>query len=484
MSPRPFALLSLICLGYIQACSANFTFTYGAATSCDDLHVSWTGGTPPFRLTFVPSFQVKIDVNLPADAFSNNHGYFPAPVTLRPSNKTVVVMSDANGFGSGGVSPLITVGNSLHAGASCDRDDNIKNNFRFSANDALIQCNPFLFKDYENATQPVQITGVVIGGSTFVLNPPTGSKNFSWVANVAAGTELLFYMTDSAGQQGGTSSVLKVQQSENASCLDSSSPTTSAHPPSSTATSTGAQTGNVSGSSSTSQIKTGTLVAAVVVPVVVGTVLVIAALVWYRRLRRQGGVRVLGSSQRPEIDLMKGDADGPRDMRDIGSPGSAVPLLHGRSPSADGAMVFDSYFPRLPTSATTSQFTEHLPPASIYSDSTQGYQYGAMSVYGSSHGSSSQYGGAPGPSVGYASAMRPDGESRGRRKAAEAGVLTPPGYQPPAFILHTDIEDSIPPPVQEVVELPPQYSERHAAPPVASGSAPQAHASDPSSPQP
>ncbi|RDX47761.1 hypothetical protein OH76DRAFT_712638 [Lentinus brumalis] len=483
MSTRRSALLFAICLGFIQACSGNFTFTYGAATECDDFDVSWTGGTPPFRLTFVPEFQAKIDLDISPKYFSNNRGSYTTSVPLKSGNKTVVVMSDATGFGSGGVSPLITVGNSQ--GPACDINDTTKNHFVFVASDALTQCDNFMFKEYDNATQPVTITGVVVGGSTFVLNPPTGSKNFTWVVNVAAGTQLLFLMTDSANRQGGTTSVLTVGQSANTQCLDSSSPTIAVSPPYST--STGTQTGNLSGSSSTSTLKTGPLVAAVVVPVVAVTAVIIAAFLWYRRLRRNTGVRVLGRPPRPEIDLAMGDEEAPPRMREVGSSSSAVPLLHGRSPSVDDPATHGSYFPRVPPTAN-SHFTECLSPDSVYSDSTQGNQYGAMSTYGSSHGGSSQYSGASGSAAGYASSSgrRTDSRSGARRKAAEAGMLTPPGNHPPAqFILHTDIEDTIPPPppVVEVVELPPQYSERP-APPAASGSGAQPPPGDASSPQP
>ena len=51
-----------------------------------------------------------------------------------------------------------------------------------------------------------------------------------------------------------------------------------------------------------------------------------------------------------------------------------------------------------------------------------------------------------------------EAQSDEQRKAAMAGVST---YTPPRFIVHTDVEDALPPPNEGgVVELPPQYSER------------------------
>ena len=47
------------------------------------------------------------------------------------------------------------------------------------------------------------------------------------------------------------------------------------------------------------------------------------------------------------------------------------------------------------------------------------------------------------------------------RKAAAAGIPVNPEPVPARFILHTDLEDAVPPPpVDDVIELPPQYSER------------------------
>ncbi|TFK83307.1 hypothetical protein K466DRAFT_665936 [Polyporus arcularius HHB13444] len=460
MPTNSLLLPFLIYLGLIQQCTANFTFTYSEATECDDFSVSWTGGSPPFTLTIVPSFQVNIDIPIPDGAFSNNHGSYTTPMRLWAGNETVVVMSDSTGFGSGGVSPLIKVGNSVRH-LTCDIQGNPGTDFDFSIVGALSQCNPMQFTEYANAIQPVHITGVVAGGSTFALNPANGSKSFTWVANIAAGTQVLFFMVDSKGRRGGTENVMTVLQSGGAACLDSSSPASAANPPSLTGTSTTAtstQTGTWVETPADSHVTTGTLVTAIVVPVVVAVMLAIGAILWYRRRRRNRGVRVLGGPQHPELDLTKGDTDRPHYMNEVGSPAAAIPFLHGRSPSADGTT--GGYPSPLPTSASSSQFTASLSPSVGQSDS------------------------APGPAYPYAGGTGnrplPGGDSGARRKAAEAGMLRPPppGQPSPAtqFIVHTDIEDAVPSPIHEVVELPPQYSERRGTPHAASlaGSQPYA----------
>jgi hypothetical protein len=52
-----------------------------------------------------------------------------------------------------------------------------------------------------------------------------------------------------------------------------------------------------------------------------------------------------------------------------------------------------------------------------------------------------------------------DSMSTAQRKAAMARGAAE--YKPPRFVVHTDVEDGLPPPNEDgVVELPPQYSER------------------------
>ncbi len=303
------------------------------------------------------------------------------------------------------------------------------------------------------------LQGVIPDGTIFVLNPANGSKTFSWIADVAAGTQLLFSMVDSSNRQGGTSSVLTVGQSGDSSCLDSDSPATTSNSPSlvtAISTSTSTQIGTISASASRSHLGMGTLIAAIVVPVVAVITLVIGTFICYRRRRRSGGVRVLGprKSRRPVVDLMKGDPDTPPHMEEVGSPTTATPFLHGRSPSADDETTLGGVSSPPDTSATTSQ-------------------------------SNAQSSGSSSLAPVSASGSQPDAHAGARRKAAEAAVLAPPGHQPSTrFILHTDIEDDAPPPVEEVVELPPQYSERRGAGPAASRSNPEPQVGEPCVPQP
>ena len=78
----------------------------------------------------------------------------------------------------------------------------------------------YVFSGYDQAVQPVTVTvssqllareafpnlfalqGYIPGGSTFQFNPPTGPSNYDWLADLKAGTSVVFAMTDSRGRNG------------------------------------------------------------------------------------------------------------------------------------------------------------------------------------------------------------------------------------------------------------------------------------------
>ncbi|RPD55835.1 hypothetical protein L226DRAFT_518465 [Lentinus tigrinus ALCF2SS1-7] len=516
MWTRSLGLLQTILLLWpLQAHAANFTFSYGQATQCDDFQVSWTGGTPPFQLTIIPSFGTPRTSVIPDSSFSNNQGSFSTTMNLPKKQEIVAVMSDSTGFGSGGVTRVITVGAQVGKTSCNITDPGV--DFFYETNSALAQCRTYTFSGYDTAVQPVQITGVVPGGSTFILNPPKGAQSFDWIADVAARTELVFFMVDANNRAGGSTEFTTVGLSDDQTCLLKDSPASVSKPPVMTATSTRAAATKTSGQTATgtatstatstsspdSTDPTKTSNAGTVAAAIVGTIvalLVVGTLIWFYLRRRNGGAGLFNGGifgrrfRKQSLDLTKGDSRlpphqalnpyplYPHNIGDAATPNSTANLLTGR-PSADGASTLN--FAHFPNSTTTAQFPPSTRPDSMHDPSL----YGTQSGYGhSGYGTASQYGAAAG-AAGYG-ATRPEGSvtswdqsvtsSAARRKAAQAGVST---YQPPArFILHTDIEDDIPPPPEdEVIELPPQYTERRAPPPAHSGSS-QTGQHSPSSP--
>lgn len=351
----------------------------------------------------------------------------------------------------------------------------------------------YTFSGYTGGIQPVTIRvrlripplrsiysthpqGIVPGGSSFVLNPPKGPTSFDWIADVASGTSLVFIMTDSQGRQGGSSQIYQVNLSDDSSCLDKSSPASVTNAPSATTTPTNSASSTASStasaspdSSSSGKSSAGTVVAAIVGCLVAA--FIVGTLLWFY-IRRQRGASVVkggffGRFHKKEVDLMHDPSLPPPASvspyplynRQAGSqhdvsvttPNSTFDLLSAQArPAGDPFGEGSVYTPSAATlahriSVGTSQFP---PPSPSHRHSMR---------EGSAHG---------GSAVG-----RPDEGSSGswdqtitsgmRRKAAAAGMSP---YAPSTrFILHTDLEDDLPPPPEdEVIELPPQYTERRA----------------------
>ncbi|KAH9949235.1 hypothetical protein B0H21DRAFT_144317 [Amylocystis lapponica] len=230
------AVIWLSIVSYVQA--DNFTFSYGTASQCDNFAVSWTGGTPPFQLTLIPVYAEQQTLNIPSSSVSNGAGSFEVQLPFNDTQTMVVVMSDASGFGSGGVSNVITVGPSRD-GSQCDTSAQHPD-FTFGLSvSQFTECQTVVFTDYAGAVQPLTIFGMVPGGTSFMLQPPTGSTSFNWVVDAAAGTTILFTAFDSRNRTGGTSYLYAVGASNSAACLVGQSPSSVINPPSFTSAITG-----------------------------------------------------------------------------------------------------------------------------------------------------------------------------------------------------------------------------------------------------
>ena len=59
--------------------------------------------------------------SIPDSAFSNGQGTFATQLPIEEGKRFLVVMSDTTGFGTGGVSQLLTVGQST--GGNCNTTD-------------------------------------------------------------------------------------------------------------------------------------------------------------------------------------------------------------------------------------------------------------------------------------------------------------------------------------------------------------------------
>ncbi|KAG1757647.1 hypothetical protein EDB19DRAFT_1891370 [Suillus lakei] len=441
-------LRSFTCIISFLSAVRAFSVTVGTPTQCDDLSVSWTGGQAPFEILLTPVFEVPRNISVPASAFSNGKGsYTISQLPLWNGTQFLLTMSDATAFGSGGTTPTLKVGYPV-AGNNCNTTG-ASVDFTFDLPTALQQCNGYTFDNYDNAVQPITITALVPGGQYLILHPPTGSS-YTWVADVSAGTSLVFVMTDSQGRQGGSSDLETVALSNNATCLSSNSPSSTASVPSSTTASTSSGISPTSSQSTSSSSNTATIAGAAIGCVVALAALVSLGMFLLRKRRASRSPYVMSSSKRHSRRLPSTDLD------HEGNQYGHVPPIYPFPYQADSV----SHLAPPIQPATQSHPISPSAGSFALSDPSTPFSQTQHSRQISNPDSFAGYGDAGGSSM----------SSAGRRKAAMAGQTA---YKPSTrFILHTDVEDVVPDD-NGIVELPPQYSEHRQPLAQQPGSAPR-----------
>jgi len=450
-----------------------FSFTSGTPTQCDPISITWTGGTGPFWLLLTPVFGTPRNISVPATAFSDGKGSYSTQLPFAKDQKFLLTMSDSTGFGTGGSSDVLVVGASL--GGSCNTTDPGVA-YPFELNTALQQCRPFTISGYDGAIQPVTIMGVIPAGGSFVLNPPLGPTTFDWDANVASGTSIVFIMTDAQGRQGGSSDIKTVGVSNDKTCLNDLSPSSTARDPTSTSSSPPSKkvTSTASASPSATSATAGAVKKSVgaIVGTVLGALIFLAAfttlaLFFLRRRRNSWNNNNSfphrhSRRMRSEVDLTydpnhaSNVSPYPMPSNSTNSPGVSPFLPAGGqsepnpflSPATQTLSQNPSHYHSRSHSLSGSQADPFNPPYDPYAELSRHHAMPTTDQNPFMVRSSDQ-------STSYGSM------STAQRKAAMAGVSN---YTPSRFILHTDVEDTLPPPNEHnVVELPPQYSERRAA---------------------
>ena len=244
-------------------------------------------------------------------------------------------------------------------------------------------------------------------------------------------------MTDAQGNSGGTSYTEIVALSNTAGCLGASSPSSTV---SSTPSSTSSAGPSMSPPTHSSGVSTGTIVGVAVGVVLAVTAIVALAVFYLKRQRYRRTPYGLAPSRKsrrpPSVDLDPG-IDNPPIFPFPYQTDSATRLPH---PVISGSLATPSSYQDTSPSVEPSIHASETPHTLRHL--RQNSNSDNFTAFGDIAGSSMS--------------------SSGRRKATMAGVS---GYQPvPRFILHTDAEDHFPEGAPEVVELPPQYSERRAPP--------------------
>jgi len=409
-------LWCFISLSLFSSSVRSFTFTPGPPTQCDDLTLSWTGGTAPFQLHLIPVFGTPRNISIPPSAFTNGQGSYSTQLPFAKDQKFILTMSDSTGFGAGGTTQVLVAGPSK--GGTCDTAQPTVD-FTFMLNSALQQCRPFVFSGYTAAVQPVTIMGIIPGGTSFVLNPPVGPTEYGWNTNVAQETSMIFMMVDSQGRQGGSSDLRIVGNSADKGCLDASSPSSTTARPSSTST--------TSPTSSATDSPTPGLSIAAIAGTAIGGFLFLAVLVTLGLfcLRKRQGSKKRSSA----VDLTYDPNNSrmyPFSSDNLNSGAiTAAPLLPMAGQQA--ANPFDTPHSTL----TPSSNSAYQPAPSEYRSSqnfSSGSQPGFSNAYGHSHSTPSEYG------AGAQAAFNPYGYSHSN--PSEYGAPTQPAVSNPYGYSH------------------------------------------------
>jgi hypothetical protein len=335
---------------------------------------------------------------------------------------------------------------------------------------------------------------MIPSGTSVVLNPPVGSDSFSWTANVMQGTSMMFIMTDALGNQGGSSDIKIVGATDDNTCLNSLSPSSTSSTPTSTTKGVDSTAGHISSPSAT---PTQGVPISAIAGTVIGALLFLAVVVtlglFFLR-KRSGSFDIGGGDFRKPSRRLQSDVDLSHDPGRDSHPLDATPYgfsPHTNAPfrpyhsdatpttlypySSHTSASSPAHYPYSPNSTLphdADPFADSpLPPSSQYRKPSQSH-HAFSHFYPPSDSLVADPFNSSGPPVlssaeyGLFSAQRSeqvksnDSTSTAKRKASMAGVNA---YKPQRFIVHTDADDILPPPNDEgVVELPPQYSERRA----------------------
>ena len=242
----------LVILSTLAIPSRAFTFRFTSPPSqCSATSIIWDGGTAPFSILlvpvgFMPQGQEKRVIYDRTVTSGNKHGFnFPFPANTRSESvfpflvkhadllcayRFVAVMSDATGFGTGGTSPIITIGSS-NTSSCLPTTPSTPQFFLYLSPTTPTQCSPITISWDTPRGPPVTVYGIIPQGKSFDLNAPShtnGGTSFDWTVNVRSGTPFFFVAGDGNGRGTGGSSDVANVKSGASGCINDSSPSATA----------------------------------------------------------------------------------------------------------------------------------------------------------------------------------------------------------------------------------------------------------------
>jgi len=348
------------------------------------------------------------------------------------SSQVVLTLSDAKGFGSGGSSQLLKVGQSL--GGSCNLTPPILT-YTYGLNSPLVQCQAFPITDYPAATLPVTVFGVIPGGDSFALSAPISKTSFDWTADVYNGTEIVFLMVDALGQTGG-SILSTVGLSGDASCINSQSPSSTIAPSSGSTSSPSSSSSPSAVPATPSTSNTGAIAGSVLGALVFLAVLITLGLFFLRQRQEKKNARMAGGNEfRRSRPLHPSEVDLTYD-----------PQQRSTSPFMTASITPSSS--AFNQTMSLSGAPSHYQPHSQYLASRPESE-NPFNPESTSHGVA-----GIDPFMEQGSDSTSAGQSSTQRKSGMSGF----NYKPSRYVVHTDAEDDPAPNEDGIVELPPQYS--------------------------
>ncbi|KAJ7634795.1 hypothetical protein FB45DRAFT_909876 [Roridomyces roridus] len=413
--------------------ASAYSWSFASApTQCSNVTISVSGGSPPFSVLIIPYGPSPLPNGLEArkiqdQPFPGSDSSVSFKLNFPQFSQFVAVVSDSTGFGSGGTSVGVEVASS--SDTSCfDSSKAVTPDFFYSINPTgvITQCEiTRLSWDPSQVQGTPKFQGVIPGGESFeipqaqITTVEAEGTGFNWTAPLRSMTNVILVGGDNRGNgTGGSTLYIVGGGTENdSSCLNSTSPSSTAGAPAggSYQTGTGSFTGSSptnSGSSSGSSGGSSTNVGAIAGGVVGGVVALIAALLvalfWMRRRR-------LRKTEKVRPDLLPGEEE---DDEDVGTtPGGGLPQYYQPEPF----MVTDPTAGR----ASAEGFLSEGNRTSTFSESRSG---------------------TPDPTTTMSTATRKSAPMRQMRPVniiqhADAGPSSPPGDEEP-----------------ETVELPPAYN--------------------------
>jgi len=314
---------------------------------------------------------------------------------------------------------------------------------------------------------------------------------------------MIFFMTDSQGRQGGSSDVRIVGYSDDSSCLTGLSPSSTQSRPGASQTAPSTTASSKPSISSTSPPSNGISIAAIA-GTVIGALLFLAVVItlglFFLRRKRDAAGGIAPSSLKRHSRRAGSAIDLTYDSAPVGQPygipqNNSVPISNYPYSPSSGPPFSDNPFYDSPPESQYQPSSRYLPPSQFdaasqysssryqFSDTTPSQEYNTYQQYPGSYQPNPQlyppnpnyqptnpypldpFHSSPPLSLAGTQSERfstpsapSEPHSSAQGKAAMAGVST---YTPARFIVHTDVEDALPPPNEAgVVELPPQYSER------------------------